>query len=206
MCGSGRLLRGFAKAGFETIGVDNSPEMLALAQEHYARDGLQGEWLCANVETFDLDAACALAVCPINSLAHLSSETAMLQHLHSMTRNLYVGSSYWIQLDLKQSGQPGQSESWEFELDGETVRFDWQCDDASADVEMHRSRFTFPDGRMLEESHQMKVWSFDTWTALLARSRFDLAGVYTNNTFEPLPISRDLNGEHVFWQQLIKAL
>ena len=42
MCGSGRLLRGFAAAGFTTIGIDNSPQMLALAQSHYDREGFDG--------------------------------------------------------------------------------------------------------------------------------------------------------------------
>ena len=67
MCGSGRLLRGFKDEGFDTVGVDTSAEMLALAQAHYEKLGHQGTWIQADVCDFDLDQACDLAVCPINS-------------------------------------------------------------------------------------------------------------------------------------------
>ncbi|MFV2090578.1 MAG: class I SAM-dependent methyltransferase, partial [Pseudomonadales bacterium] len=81
MCGSGRLLRGFADAGFDTVGVDNSAPMLSLAQAHYDKHGLAGTWIEADVTDFDLDQACDLAICPINSLAHLQNEATMLAHL-----------------------------------------------------------------------------------------------------------------------------
>jgi SAM-dependent methyltransferase len=205
MCGSGRLLRAFAAAGFETAGVDNSREMLALARAHYARSGYTGVWLEGDVTSFDLDEACDLAVCPINSLAHLQSAAAMEAHLHAVSRNLYVGSSYWIQLDLKQPEHVGGAESWEFDYRGETLRFDWDCLRHHDGFETHRSRITYPDGRAIEETYQMKVWSFDAWTSLLALTRFDLSAAYANDTFAPLAVSRALDGQHVFWQQLVKS-
>jgi len=58
MCGSGRLLRGFAAAGFTTVGIDQSAQMLVLARAHYQRSGFTGEWLQADVTDFDLDEGC----------------------------------------------------------------------------------------------------------------------------------------------------
>lgn len=205
MCGSGRLSRAFAAEGFDTVGVDVSREMLTLAKEHYARAGLSGEWVEADVTDFDLDEACHLAVCPINSLAHLPSAAAMQAHLNAVARNLYSGASYWIQLDLKQSEQGGGAESWDFDYQGDALRFEWECLDSRDGFEMHRSRVRFPDGHVFEEIHQMKTWSFDSWTALLALTRFDLSGAYANDTFASLPVSSALDGQHVFWQQLVKT-
>ena len=204
MCGSARLLRGFANDGYATVGVDASPEMLTLAQARYAKDGLRGEWLLADVRDFDLDQACDLAVCPVNSLAHLQSDAAMEAHLHAMSRNLFVGASYFVQLDLKPPRFVGAAETWEFDYRGESVRFDWACRSYAEGLETHVSRYTFPDGRVLEETYPMKLWTYDAWTRVLARTRFDLSGAYANDTFEPLPIGRSLEGEHVFWQQLVK--
>ena len=206
MCGSGRRLRGFARDGYATVGVDASREMLALAQARYANEGLHGDWLLADVCDFDLDQACDLAVCPVNSLAHLPYAAAMEAHLNAMSRNLFVGASYFVQLDLKQpGGGVGAAETWEFAHRGETVRFDWQCVAYAQGFETHLSRYTFADGRVLEEQYPMKLWTYDAWTAVLARTRFVLSAAYANDTFEPLSIGRSLEGEHVFWQQLVKV-
>ena len=73
------------------------------------------------------------------------------------------------------------------------------------EFDTHLSRFVFPDGRVLEETSRMKVWSFAAWTSLLARSRFSLNAAYANDTFLPLPVAPVLDGLHVFWQQLVRA-
>lgn len=206
MCGSGRMLRAFARDGYGTIGVDSSSEMLALARARYAKEGLHGDWMRADVVDFDLDDGCDLAVCPVNSLAHLPSEGAMEAHLHAMSRNLFEGASYFVQLDLKQpGGGVGLAETWDFEHRGETVHFRWECLSYADGFETHLSRYAFSDGRVLEETYPMKAWTYDAWASVLRRTRFDLSGAYTCDTFEPLPIGRALEGVHVFWQQLVKS-
>lgn len=204
MCGSGRLLRGFRAAGFATVGVDASAEMLALAEAHYERHGYPGTWVLADVRSFDLDEACDLAVCPINSLAHLPGETDMLDHLNAMSRNLYDGGSYWIQLDLKEPTDLGASEEWEFEYLGETLTAQWACTGCRDGTETHVSRFLFPDGRIIEDEYQMKAWTFAGWQRLLERSPFELSAAYESVTFKPLAVDERLNGERLFWQQLVK--
>ena len=204
MCGSGRLLRGFKAEGFETVGVDASAEMLALARAHYEKLGQQGTWIQADVCDFDLDEACDLAVCPINSLAHLQTATEMLAHLNAMSRNLYEGASYWIQLDLKEPVQVGASEEWEFEYLGETLVSQWACTGYHDGTETHVSRFVFPDGRVIEDDYEMKVWNYASWRTLLERSPFELSAAYAGGSFDPLAIGDSLNGERVFWQQLVK--
>lgn len=204
MCGSGRLLRGFRAAGFDTVGVDASAEMLALARAHYERQGYEGTWLQADVSDFDLDEACDLAVCPINSLAHLLTSAAMLAHLNAMSRNLYEGASYWIQLDLKEPAQVGASEEWEFDYLGETLVSQWACTGCHGGTETHVSRFVFPDGRVIEDDYEMKVWSYAEWSGLLQKSPFELSAAYAGGSFDPLAVGDNLNGERVFWQQLVK--
>lgn len=204
MCGSGRLLRGFKAAGFDTVGVDASAEMLALAETHYDNHGYQGEWLQADVCAFDLDEACGLGVCPINSLAHLPDEAHMLHHLNAMSRNLYQGASYWIQLDLKKPVNVGASEEWEFDYLGETLTSQWACTGYHDGHETHVSRFVFPDGRVIEDDYEMTVWDYASWSALVEKSPFELEAAYRGGSFEALIVGENLNGERVFWQQLVK--
>lgn len=204
MCGSGRLLRAFAAEGFETVGVDSSAEMLALAKAKFAAAGLEGRWVEADVCSFDLDRACDLAVCPVNSLAHLRTEAAMEAHLHAMSRNLTSGASYWVQLDLKRAEHVGAAESWEFEYNGETLVAEWASTAAHQGFETHLTRFVFPDGDVIEASYAMKLWDYTAWQRLLARTPFSLSAAYRSAAFEPLPLDEGLNGERVFWQQLVK--
>jgi len=204
MCGSGRLLRAFATSGFETVGVDSSREMLNLARAKFDRAGLEGTWVLADVCNFDVDEACDLAVCPVNSLAHLPSAAAMEAHLNAMSRNLVTGASYWVQLDMKRPEHVGQAESWEFDYLGETLLCEWASTGASGDFETHVTRFVFPDGRVIEDSYEMRLWDYAAWQRLLGRTPFSLSGAYRGQAFEPLPLDERLNGEHVFWQQLVK--
>ena len=204
MCGSGRLLRGFAADGFDTVGVDASAEMLLLAEAHYQRNNLTGSWIQADVTDFDLDEACDIAVCPINSLAHLLSEVEMTAHLNTMSRNLYDGANYWLQLDLKDPVDVGASEEWEFEYLDETLISQWACTGYHNGTETHVSRFVFPDGRVIEDAYEMKVWNFERWSRLIQQSPFELSAAYAGGSFNPLTIDETLNGQRVFWQQLVK--
>lgn len=204
MCGSARLLGSFASAGFETVGIDRSPTMLALAQALYDQQGLSGQWLNSDITNFNLDQACHLAVCPSNSLAHLSSATVMIDHLNSMSRNLVSGASYWVQLDLKQPSATGQIEDWQFEYLGETLTCEWASTGANNGFETHVTRFLFPDGRTIEATYKMKLWSFADWQRLLEHTPFSLSAVYRTDTFAPVALTPSLDDEPLLWQQLVK--
>ncbi len=205
MCGSARLLRAFGAAGFETVGVDLATPLLDIARSDFSKMGLRGEWLEADVTDFSLDEACDLAVCPVNSLAHLQTLADMERHLQSVSRNLYRGASYWLQLDLKHANRQDAPERWEFELDGETLEFEWSIVGFDAEFETHQDRI-FKDGEpVFQERHRMKRWSFNEWVALVASSPFELKGVYDGNSFEPLRLDDSLETQHVFWQQVVKS-
>lgn len=204
MCGSAHLLGAFASAGFETVGIDRSATMLALAQAHYDRHGLTGQWLRSDITNFNLDQACDLAVCPSNSLAHLSSEAMMIEHLNSMSRNLISGASYWVQLDLKQPSTVGQVEDWEFEYLDDTLICEWASSGAHDSFESHVTRFVFPDGRVIEATYDMKLWSFTEWQRVLKQTPFSLSAAYSTDTFTPVAVAQSLDDEPLLWQQLTK--
>jgi SAM-dependent methyltransferase len=204
MCGSARLLGAFAMAGFDTVGIDRSATMLALAQAYYDRLGLTGEWLQTDATSFNLDQACDLAICPGNSLAHLPSEAMMIEHLNCMSRNLISGASYWLQLDLKQPSRVGQVEDWQFEYLDETLTCEWAVTGAHNGFETHVTRFVFPDGRLIDATYDMKQWSFVDWQRLLTQTPFDLSSAYRTDALTPVAIGQSLDDEPLFWQQLTK--
>lgn len=203
MCGSGRLIRAFARAGFETVGIDSSSELLAVAAARYARAGLSGSWIEADVTAFDLAQPCSLAVCPVNSLAHLPSEDAMTAHLDATARNLLPGASYWVQLDLHQPGYVGPAPEWTFQWHDQTVKIAWSGAGYHNGFETQLARYTFPDGQSIEHTHEMKVWTFAEWMSLLSRTKFQLRAAFTGAGFQPLRVAPSIESEHVAWQQLV---
>ncbi len=77
-CGTGSLTRELALRGYEMIGVDRSPEMLALAAEK-CRD-LPGEkplLLCQSMEKLDLNDTVDACVCCLDTLNYITTQTVL---------------------------------------------------------------------------------------------------------------------------------
>lgn len=205
MCGHARLLRAFAQAGFDTVGIDQSAQLLDIARKGFEAESLAGQWHQADVTDFVLDEACDLAVCPVNSLAHLQTDADMGRHLRSMSANLYSGASYWVQLDLKAAQVVDEGEDWEFELEGIPYQCEWSVVGVDGDFETHQTRFLDDGEEIFAQRDTMRRWTFDAWTAVLDVSAFDLVGAYDGNSFEPFATDRSLETRSVFWQQLVKT-
>ena len=83
-CGSGRLLRPLARAGFSVTGVDHSPVMLARAQARFAEEETAGRQRITLVagDMTDLllpdNTKFSLAIIPYNTLLHLDSDQTAL--------------------------------------------------------------------------------------------------------------------------------
>jgi SAM-dependent methyltransferase len=74
-CGSGRVLLHLAREGYETTGVDSSPEMIALARRRLAKQpaiASRIQLLEADFRRLDLKRIFPLAIAPFNTFAHLS--------------------------------------------------------------------------------------------------------------------------------------
>jgi SAM-dependent methyltransferase len=77
-CGSGRVLLHLAREGFETTGVDSSPEMIALARRRLEKQpAIAGriQLLEADFRRLDLKKTYPLVIAPFNTFSHLT-ETA----------------------------------------------------------------------------------------------------------------------------------
>ena len=51
-CGGGWFTRAFCRAGYETVGMDISPEMLDFAQKKALSEGVRGEYLLGDITKF----------------------------------------------------------------------------------------------------------------------------------------------------------
>jgi SAM-dependent methyltransferase len=203
-CGSGRMLVALADRGLEVVGIDRSPQMVELARE---RLGGRGEVHEADMTDFDLGRRFDGAVCPINTLLHLTPEE-LARHLDCTARHT---SRYLLQVGLVDptSSDAFAGSHWEAERGATRLRIDWV--DEELDVERGRSRqrsrievLAGPRaGEVLEESHDMTAWTPASWRAAVEASAFSEVATYDAGRKGEWPeVDRDATGP-LLWHELV---
>jgi SAM-dependent methyltransferase len=181
-CGSGRMLESFARRDVEVAGIDLSPRMIELARE---RLGDRGEVSVADMTDFDLGRTFDAAISPINTLLHLTPQQ-LTHHLDCMERHLHAGGAYLVQVGLldASSHDPFASSHWE-ETRGETkLRCDWSDEEVDFErgISRQRSRIEVLEGpragEVIEEIHDMTLWTPETWARAIASSPFREVATY----------------------------
>jgi SAM-dependent methyltransferase len=207
-CGSGRVLEAFARAGVEAVGIDSSAAMVEAARRRL--EGLRAEAYLGDMRVFDLERIFDGAVCPINTLGHLARDD-MAPHLECVAHHLRPGARYLVQLDLREGleADAGPGSSWEVERDGVRLRASWAPGPVDRDlgVELQRSRFEFLEGErageVIEEIHEMTVWTPAAWTAAVEGSPFACSAVYDGNLADRPRVAVGTAG-HLLWHELVK--
>lgn len=101
-CGTGRHAVYLTQQGYEVTGVDMSPEMLALAQENAASEGVRVTWvesdLCEIDEELDDLSPFDGAICVGNSLSVLDTEEKLRKAFTNMYRELRTGGVFIAQI------------------------------------------------------------------------------------------------------------
>jgi SAM-dependent methyltransferase len=181
-CGSGRMLEAFAERGLDVTGIDVSEPMLELARRRLAG---RGTVVLADMTDFDLGDTFDGAVCPINTLLHLSP-AALARHLACVDRHLRAEARYLVQVGLVEPDQwePFGGSHWEAERDGTRLKVDWVDEelDVAQGISRQRSRIEVVAGdragEVLEEVHEMTAWTPATWAEAIAASPFSEAATY----------------------------
>jgi SAM-dependent methyltransferase len=190
-CGSGRVLEALARRGVEAVGIDRSPTMVELARAR----GL--EVVLADMTDFDLGRTFDGALCPINTLAHLSPEE-LGRHLERMGRHLRPGARYLVQLQL---GDEAHSSKWEMNglrIVWETVRVD-----RAAGRQQQRSRIELASGEVVEELHDLTLWTPEAWAGAVAASPFTATAVF-DGAEEGYPAVRPGSEGRMLWSELTR--
>ena len=194
-CGTGRLVLPLARAGFDVVGLDASPPMLALAGQKVAAAGpevsARVRLVQGDMRSFHLgEGAFDLAVVAVHSFGYLLERGAQEAALEAIARHLRPGGV--LALDLRPP-----SPAWLLQAPG-SLRQDLHertaggalvtrteavvSTDLARQVRVTRSSYEVvePDGRVTK---RVVEWPF-RWVHrfeaehLLERARFEIVGVY----------------------------
>jgi SAM-dependent methyltransferase len=205
-CGPGRMLVALARQGLEVVGIDISPQMVELAKRQL---GSAGEVFEADMTDFDLGRRFGGAVSPINTLLHLTPEE-LARHLDCTARHLEPGGSYLVQVGLLTPDQqePFAGSHWEVERDGTKLKIDWVDDelDFASGRSVQRSRIEVLSGdrvgEVLEERHEMTLWTPEAWARAIDASPFTEVATYDGGRKDTWPRVDSHATGGLLWHQL----
>ena len=202
-CGSGRMLAAFAARGVAVAGIDSSPRMIELARSRLGNDAAVA---VADMTDFDLARTFDAAVCPINTLLHLTP-AQLARHLECMARHT---PRYLVQVGLidPATHDPFAGSHWEAERADTKLKIDWVDEELDADrgVSRQRSRIEVLSGpragEVIEEIHEMTAWTPTTWRAAIEASPYEQATTYDAGRRGARPeVGRDATGG-LLWHDL----
>lgn len=94
-CGTGTMTFLLARRGYEMIGVDFSPEMLAVAAEKELEgEGLPPIFLCQPMDKLDLYGTVDACVCLLDSINHVTKKGVLQKALHRIWLFLEPGGLF----------------------------------------------------------------------------------------------------------------
>jgi SAM-dependent methyltransferase len=196
-CGTGRILAALAGRGYEVLGYDVSPEMVAYATARLARSGarvMRGE-----MATFRPPGRYDAAINLVNSIGYLLEEDAVASHLERVAEALNPGGVYLVQFSY--GGEPPEQSAfgpWQNQREGLTTSLTWRVvrEDPAARRSYQECRIVARRGqerRDIEESHVLRYWTQEDFDRIVEQGPFELAAVYFDR-FEEKPLEEARTG------------
>ncbi len=190
-CGTGSMTLELCRRGYDMIGVDISPEMLALAAQSGDREGMSDKllWLCQDMRSFELYGTVEATVSCLDCLNHLT-DTRQLTECLSLVHNYLVPNGLFIfDLNSKYKFENIYADN-SFVFEEEELMCVWQnfynrkthlCDFCISLFEQDS------DGRYVrtDEYQRERMYPVSTIKKLLCKTGFDVIGIYGDLDFTP---------------------
>ena len=185
-CGTGSLTLELIRRGCDVIGVDGSPEMLALAAEKAAAAGESPLLLCQDMRELDLYGTVEGAVCTLDGLNHLRRKEEIGEALHRLSLFIQPGGLFIFDVNTPYKHRQVLGDN-AFVYEGEDFLCAWRNRLNARTSEVHMWLDIFfeeEDGRYqrLEEEIVERAYSLATWRDLLKKADFTPLEVYGDMT------------------------
>ncbi len=187
-CGTGSLSLELARLGYDVIGVDGSPDMLAEAMEKKLRQQADVLFLCQDMDGLDLYGTVDAAVCALDSLNHITDAGTVQQVFDRVSLFLAPGGVFLFDVNSLYKHREI--------LAGQTFVYDfgdlycvWQnaCEDGET-VDISLDIFAQEEGegyRRYTESFSERAYSHEQILEFIEKSGMKLLAVYGDDTFNP---------------------
>lgn len=174
-CGTGAVSRELSRMGYEMIGVDLSPEMLAVAEE--CSRGLENKplYLCQAMEDLDLYGTVDAAVCCMDSINYILDKRLLLRALRRVSLFLEPGGPFVFDAVTPRRLENLNGQSFVSQVPGAVVAWQGAYDRRRRLAEFTIDVFEEAEGglyRRATEEHFQRAWTPEELTELLHRAGF----------------------------------
>ncbi|MGN0559949.1 MAG: class I SAM-dependent DNA methyltransferase [Candidatus Fimenecus sp.] len=191
-CGTGTLSVLLSKAGYEVVGADISPDMLAVAQEKAFAAGQDILFLCQDMTRLDLYGTLDAAVCTLDALNHLPSRAAVEETLRRVSLFLNPGGVFIFDANTLYKHREVLGNNT-FVYDTDAVYCVWQnelqTDEKTVEISLDFFIPASDEEPIYErESEQFTecAYSGAEWEEMLKNAGFSVLGVFDGYTENPL--------------------
>ena len=180
--GAGRLGVKLAQAGFAVTDADLSPEMLALADQHRRKAGVDLTLVEADMTSLAGLPTYQVVTCFADSLCYLPDEAAVTACFTAVYQHLAAGGTFLFDVITPyQTDEIYPGYTYNYEDEDHARAFLWAsfADPAVAHGAIHELAFFIRqaggDYRRVGETHYERTYPLATWKRALAAAGFDLA-------------------------------
>lgn len=186
-CGTGNMAAEMAKAGYQLVGVDASPDMLEAARRKFASQGLQGEFVQGDMREFGLETPVDGAVCVFDSLNYLLEPEDLKAAFASISRSLRDGGLFVFDVNtpMRLAIIPRATQV----IEGPDYYLVWSdyYDRARNWWRVNLTGFIRDAGRWqrFDEVHRERAFPVESLAEWLSAAGFEVLGVFDGCSFEP---------------------
>lgn len=186
-CGTGEFSVAFAMKGVEVIGVDMSEDMLAVAREKTADNGLDILYLCQKAEELDLYGTVDGAICCLDSLNHITDINKLSKAVKRVSLFMEEGSLFIFDLNTEYKHRNILGNNT-FVMDEEEVYCVWQnrFDEKRLITDINLD-FFLEDGDTYirsSESFKERAYTKEQIEGILNKAGLEIQAVYDDLSFE----------------------
>lgn len=185
-CGTGEITTLLANKGYSLTGIDNSAEMLSLAEQKAFKQNLNIHWLKQDLRSLDglnhFDAA--ISFCDvINYITTLEDVKRVFQNVWNLLNN---GGLFLFDVHSIAHVENNMVNNTFAEVTDKTS-YIWFCNEGDVEGEMYHDLtfFTLNNNHYsrFDETHFQKVYSTDVYKQLLKENGFKINGIYNDFQF-----------------------
>ncbi len=178
-CGTGEVTKRLSEAGYDMIGVDNSSEMLEIAQEKTKEDVM---YLLQDMSEIELYGTVKAFVSVCDSINYLTDKRDLLQTFKKVANYLDEGGIFIFDVNSPFKYEELLSDNT-FAENREEVSFIWENEYDRKSKKNYYDLTLFvksTDGlfRKYEETHVQRAYSIEEIKEMLTKAHLELIGVF----------------------------
>lgn len=188
-CGTGSLTLLLSRRGLDITAIDNSAEMLDVAQKKLRSEGRQVRLACADMSDFRLNRQVDAAICACDGVNYITDTDRLASFFRNAGHNLKPGGVFLFDVSSRYKLREIIGDDFFYD-DGEEETLLWQneYDDGAHLLTMELTLFLKAGGlyERYDETHVQRAWVQDELAGALAQAGFSEIETFAFPGIEPV--------------------